>query len=113
MAKPYRDMLETLIAELGVLPPEPNTLESRHFFSGAALYVNGNIIATWTPVGFGLKLPPHVRASLIAKGEGSDLRYFEKGPVKKEYVLLSAELAADRKQLKRLILQSIDFRLSE
>src|SRR5437667_1143657 len=70
-------------------------LQCRHFFSGAALYANGTICASLTPVGFAVKLSQESRAALLRDGRGKPLRYFEGGPMKKEYVLLSAAVLAE------------------
>jgi len=59
-------------------------LETKHFFSGAALYANGKICASFTPAGFALKLPADTRDRLFEDGRGTELRYFEKSPVKKD-----------------------------
>jgi len=109
MAEPYLTTLSEKIAELEISAPEGIVLECKHFFSGAALYANGKICASLTPAGFGLKLPAEVRERLIADGEGSELRYFEKAPVKKEYVVLSEAAVDDPKRLKALLELSIGY----
>ncbi len=105
MASPYFEMLEDLIAALDLRHSEISIIETRHFFSGAALYRDGMICATWTPAGLALKLPESIREELLASGEGIELRYFENGPVKKGYVRLSDKVAGDEERLKRLLLQ--------
>ena len=107
MAEPYLTTLSRKIAELELPASEGIVLECKHFFSGAALYANGKICASLTPAGFGLKLPAEVRERLITEGEGQELRYFEKAPVKKEYVALSASAVDDPEKLKSLLELSI------
>jgi TfoX/Sxy family transcriptional regulator of competence genes len=109
MAEPYLEMLSGAITSLELTTLEGVTLECRHFFSGAALYANGKICASLTPAGFGLKLPVEVRDCLIQAGEGTELRYFEKAPVKKGYVALSQPVVDDRERLKSLLGISIDY----
>ena len=109
MAEPYLEMLSRAIAGLDLPTPEGVKLECRHFFSGAALYVNGKICASLTPAGFGLKLPAEARERLLESGEGAELRYFENAPVKKEYVVLSQSVVDDLKRLKSLLGISIDY----
>src|SRR5213083_2048278 len=58
-------------------------LQCRHFFSGTALYANGTICASLTPVGFAVKLSQESRAALLRERRGKPLRYFEEGPIKK------------------------------
>jgi len=60
-------------------------LEVRHFFSGAAMYRQGEIVASLTPVGLGL--PVEVRSSLLKREIAVPLRYFPNSPIKSEYVL--------------------------
>ena len=107
MAEPYLTTLSEKIAKLELSASEGVVLECKHFFSGAALYANGKICASLTPAGFGLKLPAEVRERLIAEGEGSELRYFEKAPVKKEYVVLPEAAVDDPERLKALLNQSV------
>jgi len=109
MAKPYLEKLSKMIEGLGFPNPDEVMLECKHFLSGAALYVNGKICASLSPAGFGLKLPKEIRVRLIEEGEGAEFRYFDKAPVKKEYVLLSQAVADDRERLKVLLSQSIGF----
>ena len=84
MAQPYLHQLEELVAR--ELPDVPG-LECKHFFSGAALYSNTKICASLTTAGFAFKLPQHRCAALIEAGKACPLRYFEKSPVKRDYVL--------------------------
>jgi TfoX/Sxy family transcriptional regulator of competence genes len=98
-----------LITSLEFPSSEEVLLECKHFFSGAALYANGKICVSLTPVGFGLKLPAVVRLRLIEEGDGRELRYFVKAPVKKEYVALSQTVVDDRQRLGLLINQSIKY----
>ncbi len=87
MAQPYfsqlSDFLKPLIDVLG----DDHDIECTHFFSGAAVYVDGQICMSLTPVGFALKLPNAPREMVLSEG-GQPLRYFPSGPVKKGYVLL-------------------------
>lgn len=53
-------------------------MEVKHFFSGAALYVNATICASWSPVGLAFKLPDREVASLISNGGAKPLQYFPK-----------------------------------
>ena len=109
MAEPYLELLSEQIATLDLPDTDGVLLESRHFFSGAALYANGRICASLTPAGFGLKLPAEVRDGLIGNGEGRELRYFPKAPIKKQYVVLSESLVDDPKALRSLLEQCIAY----
>jgi TfoX/Sxy family transcriptional regulator of competence genes len=109
MAKPYLEILLRKIESLDLPNTEDVLLECKHFFSGAALYANGRICASLSPAGFGLKLPEEIGRRLIEEGEGTELRYFEKAPVKKEYVALSQPVVDDRERMESLLSQSINY----
>jgi len=84
VAQPYLSALEELVAsELSGVPG----LVCKHFFGGAALYSNMKICASLTPAGFAFKLPEQRCSALIESGSASPLRYFDKAPVKRGYVL--------------------------
>jgi hypothetical protein len=51
MAEPYLTQLQQIIKQLGSFSDINVTLEARHFFSGAALYANGKICASFSPAG--------------------------------------------------------------
>lgn len=86
MAKPFLAKLETLVNRYF---PEESHLVCKHFFSGAALYSNGVMCASLTPVGLAFRLPADLRTELIDCGAASKLKYFAKSPIKKGYVLFS------------------------
>jgi len=86
MAKAFLGELQTLASRH--LSGEPQTA-CKHFFSGAALYANGVICASLTPVGLAFKLPAKLCSELIDCGAASELKYFAKSPVKRGYVLFS------------------------
>ncbi len=88
MAQPYLDQLRSIVDSVD-LNLRSKDLQCKHFFSGAALYLEGKICASLTPKGLGLKLSPARREELLADGTAKILRYFEKAPVKKEYVLFA------------------------
>ena len=113
MAEPYLKNLMIKIEILDINYDEGVVFECKHFFSGAALYANGNICATLTPVGFGIKLPTESVTNVIDTGDGKELRYFENSPIKKEYVVLSQTVIDDPDRLKNLIRQSIAYVLGQ
>ena len=111
MAEPYLTRLAQIVDELGPLHAVGATLESKHFFSGAALYANGRLFASLSPAGFAVKLPADTRRSLIEEGKGTEFRFFANGPVKREYVALSESTVADEESIRELIALSIDYTL--
>ncbi len=87
MAKEYLEKLSSLISELKLEDEVCLPMETKHFFSGAALYVNKVICASWSPVGLAFKLPEHEVDKLINSGKAKPLKYFPQGHVKKGYAL--------------------------
>ena len=65
-------------------------LEIKHFFSGAALYANDKICASWSPGGLAFKLPTLEVANLIESGAAKPLTYFDKGRIKQGYAMFEA-----------------------
>ena len=109
MAKKYLERLSALVTTAVPRTPRGVQLQCKHFFSGAALYVNGKICASLTPVGLALKLPEPSRARLVSTRRGRPLRYFPAGPIKKEYVALSRAMLANPLQLRRWLTGSIQY----
>ena len=70
-------------------------MEVKHFFSGAALYIDETICVSWSPAGLAFKLSETKVTKLISSGQAKELKYFPKGHVKKGYVLF--ENPEDRK----------------
>ena len=85
MAQPYLNDLTKLVRDIdsgGI------DLACRHFFSGAALYADGQICASLTPKGLAFKLPESRCVELFAENSAIPLRYFDKSPVKRGYILI-------------------------
>ena len=108
MAEPYLRDLQVLLAAAAPKRGQVVTVACKHFFSGAAAYVDGHIFMSLTPVGLALKLPEAARADLRKRG-AKPLRYFPKGPIKQDYVVVPARLAKDPGSLSPWLAQSIAF----
>ena len=107
MAKKYYLKLTEIIDKIYSKSSKKPLIEVKHFFSGAAVYVNNHICLTLTPKGFALKLPENFRAKIMAKG-GKKLKYFPKAPIKKEYVVLPKSMESDFSVLKKYIKLTVD-----
>jgi TfoX/Sxy family transcriptional regulator of competence genes len=75
MTQSYLEHLSQMVNGLEPLQIRGVTIEFRHFFSGALLYVNGKIYALFSPASFALKLPGTKRQSLIHDGIGEEFRF--------------------------------------
>jgi TfoX/Sxy family transcriptional regulator of competence genes len=65
-----------------------------------------------TTVGFALKLPEESRNILVKEHGAKPLRYFAKGAIKKDYVVLPKTMLKDTKTLRRWVKVSIEYVLS-
>ncbi len=112
MAKEYVEQLTSLIKQATSGRFNNVSLECRHFFSGAALYANGRICVSLTPVGLAIKLPEESIHALMKQKGTKPLQYFPKGPIKKDYVVLTKAMLSDTKTLRRWVKVSIEYVLS-
>lgn len=87
MAKVYFEKLSLLVADLDLASEAAPSLEVKHFFSGAALYADKTICASWSPGGLAFKLPQDEVDTLISGGKAMPLRYFAKGHIKTGYAM--------------------------
>ena len=83
MAKVYYEKLSNILTELDIKKEVVKPMEVKHFFSGAALYVNQSICVTWSPVGLAFKFPEKEADKLISSGKALPLKYSLKSHVKK------------------------------
>ncbi len=104
MAEPYLTQLKELADQWIIADQRIGALECRHFFSGAAVYRNGVIVASLTPVGLAFKVPAEVHDELLDSGLASPLRYFPRSPIKRDYVLFPAGMDLDAHSAARLLL---------
>jgi len=112
MAKLYLEKLSAMVEGVTSGAFKNVNIECKHFFSGAALYANNRICISLTPVGLALKLPEELKNSLLKTNEAKPLRYFPKGPIKKDYVVLSEALVAKDKVVNKRIRESIKYVLT-
>ena len=112
MTKEYLERLTELMKQVAPRRYRGIKLEIKHFFSGAAVYANGEICITLTPVGFAIKLPEESRNTLMKQKGVKHLKYFPKGHIKREYAVLSKKLLNDKHRLKKLVDESIKYTIS-
>ncbi len=101
MAKEYFEKLTALTEKLHIKSEINKPVEIKHFFSGAALYVNNTICASWSPAGLAFKLPEREASELINSGKAIPLKYFPKGHIKKAYALFENPLESSIKRWKK------------
>ena len=106
MAKEYFDKLSSLLQQINIENEVSLPLEVKHYFSGAALYVNKTICASWSPAGLAFKLPEPEVQELINAGEARPLKYFPKGHIKKGYALFENPDDKNPEQWRRYFITS-------
>ena len=111
MAEVYRRDLLSLIERMQPMGGQSGAIECKHFFGGAAGYVDGRIFISLTSAGLALKLPEDRRATLLELG-ARPLRYFPKAPIKKDYVVLPEIVATDDGALGPLFAESVSYCLN-
>ena len=108
MAEPYLSKLKIIVEQECRSRGQTGSIYCKHFFSGAAAYVDDQIFMTLSPAGLALKLPEEDRTTLLSLG-AKPLRYFPKAPVKKDYALLPNEILDEFDALQEFITRSIAF----
>lgn len=108
MAQKYLERLTALMREATSGRFKDIKLEYKHFFSGAALYANGKICLSLTPVGLAIKSPEAPRNALLKQKGIKTLRYFPEGPIKKDYVVLPKTILNDAKVLRHWVKLGIE-----
>ena len=109
MAKIYRQKLLALMGDSHSIKSAELYPEVRHFFSGAAVYVNGVLCISWSPRGLAFKLPSAEVDALIASGQAIPLKYFEKGHVKKGYAAFAEPEAYPTEFWQGFIRRAVEF----
>jgi hypothetical protein len=104
MAHPYLSQLQELVVSAGV---DDTGTVCKHFFSGAALYAHGKIVASLSPKGLAFKLSGSRCESVLSEGVAVPLRYFENSPVKQGYVLFANIDQLKNDDIRRYFLESI------
>ena len=112
MAKEYLDKLSAFIDKATSDRFDGVNLECKHFFSGAALYADEKICISLTPVGLALKLPEETKNRLLKSKIAVPLKYFPRGPIKKDYVLFPNGIENGRKTLHKYVKESIEYALT-
>ncbi len=107
MKDEFRNRLDEILAQVPV--PTGCEITYKAVFGAVAAYANGNIFMPCGKFGLALKLPEERCQTMLADGRGSPLKYFEKGHVKRSYVVLSDALIDDRERLNKVIGESINF----
>lgn len=108
MAKIYFEKLSDLISHLDIDDEVSANLETKHFFSGAALYANKAICVSWSPGGLAFKLSEPEINKLLSNGKAKPLKYFEKGRIKEGYAMFENPESSKKSRWKNYFLKAIE-----
>ena len=112
MAKEYLERLSAFVVDATSDLSGNIDLECKHFFSGAALYADGRICVSLTPVGLAIKLPEETKDNLLKDKKAVPLTYFPEGPAKKGYALFVGGVGEGSEMLHGYVKESIEFVLA-
>lgn len=104
MAHPFLDQIRQLVGDIDFGGPQ---IECKHFFSGAAVYANGKIVASLSPKGLAFKLSEPRCAAVLSDGLAIPLRYFDNSPVKQRYVLFPDKSQLGQVELENFFRESV------
>ena len=108
MAEPYLSELRAIVERLRAQDDGLPDVSCKHFFSGAAAYVGGQIFMSLSPVGLALKLSEADCTALFKQG-ATPLHYFPKAPAKQGYAVLPAKMAKEEACLAGWVVRSLAF----
>ena len=111
MTREFLAELETLIGGMGNALPAGVAVDCKRFFGGATAYADGRIFISLAPAGLAVKVAGADREALMRMG-GTPLRYFPEAPVKKAYVVVPENLAANTDSLEPWLARSVAYVLS-
>ncbi len=103
----FQKDLESIVAGSGLT--ERYRITYKTVFGAAAAYANDAIFLTRGKFGMAVKLPGETCQTLMADGVGGPLKYFEKGHVKRNYVVLGDDLLKDKARMRALLGESAAF----
>ena len=108
----YLNRLETLLKQSNPRLRVTHQVEFKNFFGAVTGYVDGHIFVSCGKFGVALRLPPQTLAELFREEDASLLRYFPKGHVKREYVIVPQRMMDDRERFQRLVGTIVKYALS-
>lgn len=108
MAKPYYEQLEELVKKCELESGQPESLEVKHLFSGAALYSRDSICSSLSPMGLAFKLSDIEAEKLIKGGKAVPLKYFGKGNIKKGYAMFQSPNLNQIKRWKSYFIRALE-----
>ena len=86
-------------------------LSFKNVFGAVGGYVNGHIFISCGKFGVALRLPLEILENLFQEKDVKHLKYFPKGHIKKECVVLPKRIIEENYKFKKLVDESIKYAL--
>lgn len=112
MKNNYSEKLIKLLKQARPKLATQHRLEFKNVFGAVGGYINGRIFASCGKFGVAFRLPPDTLDFLFQEKEVKHLKYFPTGHIKKEYAVLPKTTLGNRRKLKKLVGESIEYVLS-
>jgi len=106
-AAKYQDEIAEVLKKTRPRLASTHKVTFKKCFGAIAGYVDDNIFISAGRFGLALKLPRTTINRLMTEDGASHLKYFPKGHIKRDYVVLPRQIIEHRQRLKRLVDQSI------
>ncbi len=113
MENKYLNEITTLLKQVCPKFSTTHQLEFKNIFGAVGGYINGRIFTSCGKFGIAFRLPPDTLSTLLQEKEAKRLKYFPSGHIKKEYAVLSRKVLENKRQLKKLVDESIKYALIE
>jgi hypothetical protein len=109
MENNYFETLTKLLKQAFPTLDTKRRLEFKSVFGAVAGYVNGRIFISCGRFGVALRLPSGTLSDLLNEKDVERLKYFPAGHIKKEYAVLPRRIIEDRRLLRKLLGQSVEY----
>jgi TfoX N-terminal domain len=109
MENKYLNKITTLLKQIRPKLSTTHRLEFKNVFGAVGGYIDGQIFTSCGKFGVAFRLPPDTLVDLFQKKKAKHLKYFPNGHIKKEYAVLSNQVLENKRQLKKLVDESIKF----
>ena len=111
MKNAYFEKVTTLLEQVHPKLSTTHRLEFKNVFGAVGGYVNGRIFISCGKFGVALRLPLEILENLFQEKDVKHLKYFPKGHIKKEYVVLPKRIIEENYKFKKLVDESIKYAL--
>ena len=109
MNNKYLNKVTKLLEQVNPKLSTIHQIEFKNVFGAVGGYINARIFISCGKFGVALKLPLKTIEELLKEKNAKHLKYFPKGHIKKEYVVLSKKILEDKNGFRKLLNKSIKY----